>query len=631
MGNSCQRYSYQPLAQDSIRLITIKPGPWDSIIECEVDIRKLGEGGSSFRALSYVWGDSNVRCTIHLNGNEFGVTVNLFEGLRQIRESMFKDGTLRQLPIWADAICISQEDNEEKVKQIPKMHDIYNTAEEVLLRLGVMPIPPNFVEPCIGDDRLRPLLGFSDEDRSMSEELREKVLQKYVRYAHLTELQHLYLGPRLSVRYQLMFAAIASALRRCSYFQRVWTVQEAVLAKDDPIILVSRHVLSWHEFARINDERVNQRSEVSKGPHTSFPGISSLRVQRARGEARLVHHRLLDLIQDFSDLACTEAVDKIYGLLAMVPLHSFPERRFPKSLRPNYNIPCEEVYWKYAEYIFNTTGDLRLLDKYLREMSMTGHNYGVCVDRMERPSNVLRPGDLDLVGTSMDLRDTMCQLRERILGPLAQSMDLSEMKDFCSGHQDFAECALEGWKELAAFAWASLRTSKGENNYVLPSVYQGNYSAITHKAEEELFPLLRKLGVAFYAYSPIAGGVLAKSPAQIKAGGMRFSPDQMYGLYHQMYVKDALLDALDDWEGIPTREGVSKAELAYRWIVHHSELKGSYGDGVVVGASRPSQLEETLSFCDGGPLTDAAVEGIQAIWDKVKDCAPTDNCQAVRG
>ncbi|KAM6509743.1 hypothetical protein FALCPG4_017391 [Fusarium falciforme] len=170
-----------------------------------------------------------------------------------------------------------------------------------------------------------------------------------------------------------------------------------------------------------------------------------------------------------------------------------------------------------------------------------------------------------------------------------------------------------------------------KNNYVLPSVYQGNYSAITRKVEEELFPLLRKLGVAFYAYSPIAGGFLAKSAAQIRAGRTRFSPDQMYGLYHHMYVKDALLNALDDWEGIAAREGISRAELAYRWIVHHSELKGSYADGVVVGASRPSQLEETLSFCDGGPLTDAAVEGIQAIWDKVKDCAPIDNYQAVRG
>ncbi|KAL2673778.1 hypothetical protein Neosp_012222 [[Neocosmospora] mangrovei] len=170
-----------------------------------------------------------------------------------------------------------------------------------------------------------------------------------------------------------------------------------------------------------------------------------------------------------------------------------------------------------------------------------------------------------------------------------------------------------------------------ENNYVLPSVYQGNYSAITRKIEEDLFPVLRKLGMAFYAYSPIAGGFLAKSAAQIRAGGTRFSPDQMHGLYHMMYVKDELMEALDDWEGIAEREGASRAELAYRWIVYHSELRGKYGDGVVVGASRPSQLEETLSFCDKGPLTNAAVEGIQAIWDKVKDYAPVDNYQAVRG
>ncbi|KAJ4172025.1 hypothetical protein NW754_007623 [Fusarium falciforme] len=237
---------------------------------------------------------------------------------------MFKDGTLRQLPIWADAICINQDDNEEKAKQIPNMHEIYSTAEEVLLWLGVMPIPPNLVESYFFDDFSRPLLGFSDEDRSMSEELREKALQAYVLYVRCTEFPNPHLDGRLPFRYQRMFAVIASALRRCSYFQRVWTVQEAVLAKDDPIILVSRHVLSWHEFAHSNDDRIDELYGVSKRPHTSFPGISSLRVQRARGGPRLVHHRLLDLVQDFSDLACTEAVDKIYGLLAMVPLHRFP-------------------------------------------------------------------------------------------------------------------------------------------------------------------------------------------------------------------------------------------------------------------------------------------------------------------
>ncbi|RSL47621.1 hypothetical protein CEP54_013319 [Fusarium duplospermum] len=421
MKNSHRRYAYEPLDEDSIRLITIKPGPWDSIIECEVDTKRLGQGESRFRALSYVWGDSNVRRTIHLNGTEFEVTVNLFDGLRQIRKSMFEDGTLRQLPIWADAICINQEDKEEKAKQVPNMHQIYSTAKEVLLWLGAMPIPPDFLEAYTFGE-FRQLLGFRDEDCPMSEELRERFLEAYVMGARSTEFFDILVDRRLPVRYKLMFTAMASALRRCSYFQRVWTVQEAVLAKDKPVILVNRHVLSWDEFAHRIDERTEKLSDVSNRPHSSFSGISSLRVQRARRGPRLVHHRLLDLVEDFSDLSCTEPVDKIYGLLAMVPLH-----RFPKSLRPDYNISCEEVYWKYAEYIFYTTGNLTLLDKCKgnlpgvpswvpaigtteetisevksktfrksdappraypsfsddsREMSITGYNYGVCMDRM---------------------------------------------------------------------------------------------------------------------------------------------------------------------------------------------------------------------------------------------------------
>lgn len=46
------------------------------------------------------------------------------------------------------------------------------------------------------------------------------------------------------------------------------------------------------------------------------------------------------------------------------------------------------------------------------------------------------------------------------------------------------------------------------NGYVMPSVFQGSYSAAARKAEDELIPLLRDHGIAFYAYSPIAGGFL---------------------------------------------------------------------------------------------------------------------------
>ncbi|RMJ16599.1 hypothetical protein CDV36_003718 [Fusarium kuroshium] len=530
MENSSQHFSYQPLYDNSIRLVTIKPGSWDSIIECEVTVGKLGQGENPFRALSYVWGDSNIRRTIHLNGNKFEVTVNLFEGLQQIRESTFEAKTLPQLPIWVDAICINQDDKEEKANQVPNMHQIYSTAKEVLLWLGVMPIPPNFLKPWIDDDKYS-WMGFDNEDCPMSEVLREEALARYTVYVRSPQfpIQRLSRQPAGKARtQQLMHFAVAAALRHCTYFQRIWTVQEAVLAKDGPVILVNRHLLNWDQFTHKDRLEPEESVEVLDRPHTSFIGISSLRKQLAVGYDRWPHERLLDVIEDFSDLACTEAVDKIYGLLAMVPLHDLP-----KSLWPDYDIPCEEVYWKYSKYIFKKTGSLTLLDRYTkplpgvpswvpaigtnqqkmtatassayppgfsddsREMSISGYDYGVCIDRTERPLTISRPEDLEFVGTSMDLRDTMNQLRKQITAPLdprgmaaweivtrtgiwhpamihpkspynktlvdlAQSMDLDQMKEFCSKDQDLAAHALEGWREIATFAWSSLRTSKGK-------------------------------------------------------------------------------------------------------------------------------------------------------------------------
>ena len=68
-----------------------------------------------------------------------------------------------------------------------------------------------------------------------------------------------------------------------------------------------------------------------------------------------------------------------------------------------------------------------------------------------------------------------------------------------------------------------------KNEYVLPTVYQGNYSAIARKQDTLLFPLLRKLGIAFYAYSPIAGGFLTKTKQQIEEGAGRFNKDNPIG------------------------------------------------------------------------------------------------------
>ncbi|KAG9773965.1 Oxidoreductase sirO [Exophiala dermatitidis] len=160
--------------------------------------------------------------------------------------------------------------------------------------------------------------------------------------------------------------------------------------------------------------------------------------------------------------------------------------------------------------------------------------------------------------------------------------------------------------------------------WVLPSVYQGNYNPAARKAETVLFPTLRKLGIAVYAYSPLAGGFLTKTAQQVRDGAGRFNEQALGGIYRQMYARPALLDSLDKWAKIAEDEGVSRAELGYRWVTYNSPLKPEYGDAIVVGASSVEQLEQTLTGIEKGPLSANAARGIDEFWDQIKHEAPLD-------
>lgn len=147
-------------------------------------------------------------------------------------------------------------------------------------------------------------------------------------------------------------------------------------------------------------------------------------------------------------------------------------------------------------------------------------------------------------------------------------------------------------------------------------------------AEHDLFPLLRKLKISFYAYSPIAGGFLVKDSASLKSKEVegRFGEQTFLGdIYRKLYGKESMYQALDGWGEIATAAGISKAALAYRWVTYHSGLRKVNGDGIVIGASKISQLEETLTAIEAGPLDVRAAKRASDIWERVKDEAPRDN------
>ncbi|KAJ3190413.1 hypothetical protein HDU85_000709 [Gaertneriomyces sp. JEL0708] len=173
-----------------------------------------------------------------------------------------------------------------------------------------------------------------------------------------------------------------------------------------------------------------------------------------------------------------------------------------------------------------------------------------------------------------------------------------------------------------------IRVAK-EHNYVLPSVYQGNYSAIARRQETELFPTLRKHNIAFYAYSPVAGGFLTKTPEQLLQAKGRWDPNTPVGqIYHSLYNKPELLKALQVWGDIAEKSGLSKAELAYRWVAHHSQLNYKNGDGLIVGASTTDQLKASVASVKKGPLSPKIVAEIEEFWKLVEPVSPLDNFNA---
>ncbi|KAJ6459516.1 aldehyde reductase [Mycena sanguinolenta] len=160
--------------------------------------------------------------------------------------------------------------------------------------------------------------------------------------------------------------------------------------------------------------------------------------------------------------------------------------------------------------------------------------------------------------------------------------------------------------------------SKG---YPLPTVYQGNYSAISRRAETELVPTLRKLGIAFYVYSPISGGLLTKTPQQFRdgiEGGRLAKSHPLRKVYEGLYDKPSYYTALDMWVAAAKETGYSRAELAYRWVAFDSIVDPKYGDAIIFGAASHTQIEETMGWLRQGSVGAAAKAKIEEIWKVIE-------------
>jgi hypothetical protein len=194
-------YLSQALKPDEIRLLTIiwtTSDQFDLRTECHPLTADL-----QFDAISYVWGTAPASVKVKCNDGTLLVTPTAFEMLGYLY--LYKPEPQR--PIWVDAICINQNDAEEKAVQVPLMHRIYSSAKTVLVWPGRL---DQIALDCASSLQEIPLPWDSD---SADDAIRQRWPLDWF--------------PEWSPFWQGLLQLIT-----LDWFERLWTFQEVVLAKE---------------------------------------------------------------------------------------------------------------------------------------------------------------------------------------------------------------------------------------------------------------------------------------------------------------------------------------------------------------------------------------------------------------
>lgn len=99
----------------------------------------------------------------------------------------------------------------------------------------------------------------------------------------------------------------------------------------------------------------------------------------------------------------------------------------------------------------------------------------------------------------------------------------------------------------------------------------------------------------------------------------RFDPNTQQGkMYRSRYWTPSYFKALEIVDKAAEKAGLTMAEVALRWVNHHSMMKREEGDAIIIGASSVKHLEDNLNDLEKGPLPEEVVKSLDEAWAVVK-------------
>lgn len=350
---------YKPLIthQRPIRLLRFVDRPEeDGPIQLQLETFSLNHA-PSYDALSYVWGDPAANCRITVNGDSFMVGSSLYYALSQLGRAKEADSHL-----WIDAICINQNDADEKSSQVRQMRDTFQQADCVWVALG---------ESSDHVDRMLDLMtsvgpkalqaGVLDVWSKSAKGLEKAAEEKHPALLFLLEMLK---DDRL--RAQTMLDAATDLLTRANWC-RAWILQEITLAQRGKILCGRRvldidhfyALLSAIYFAKVEDFARQDPAWRNFGGlmnnnHFHVPSLHG-RLERLRGGGvafidLLINWRAAD--EDRPWLEASDPRDIVYALMGVASdaasLEIAPDYR--KSVSQVYTEATKAMMAHYPQY-----------------------------------------------------------------------------------------------------------------------------------------------------------------------------------------------------------------------------------------------------------------------------------------
>ncbi len=378
-----------------IRIFVVDAGKFDDpICGCfrYIDLADASNGEPDYVALSYCWAATpggNAQITIKAEGHRdhhheshhghrhakrrgrrrhdsgekpFAVSRTVEAALRRFRDKK------NPLKIWIDAISINQKDKAEKASQVPLMRLIYQKAATVHIWLGeeddglglalqvIRDIynANNDQEKCPGGQEC---LCDGIKHSALAEKLTELTVSRVRPAVHeVFDLtwESLFPSGENPTLYGLM-----RSLFEHPWFQRVWVIQEALMAQR-PLIHHGREYITWLELVKVNSwlRPFASQEKHFRGQFT-LPAVWGTLGSVLEGSQS--PPSILEVFLEALDMKASEARDRLFATLAFGKEIIDSSGKIPSHLQPNYKKSQEQIMARFTRWCIMDRRSLAVL------------------------------------------------------------------------------------------------------------------------------------------------------------------------------------------------------------------------------------------------------------------------------